>query len=822
MDITKFRELYDYEKASSVIKQFLDIKFEYFECLILFRIGDFYELFYEDAHVASKVLNIVLTCKKTKYADIPMCGIPHHALSNNLKKLVDEGHKVAICDQVETAKEAKIRDGLKSVLVKREVTRIITPGTILEESLLDSGEPNYLASIINSKNSGDKIAICYVDISISEIYIVETNKDSILEELSRISAKEILAIKSNITNEIDELINHTNFKVTYLDENLYKNLVGIILDYYKIFSLKAIGDLSDIQAYALAHIIGYLQHTQRENLHSLPLPKIVNHSSYMHIDRASRRNLELVRTLSNDKNGSLLNAIDKTITKAGSRLLYQFLCSPLRDIELINSRLNITELFYKNHDLTYKIRELLKGSSDIARYLTKIATNKSTPFDLLGIKHSLYITSSIKQLLISAFGINMPDSIEDLYNSLLYDQEIYDLINNAIKENISHKFSDGVIKNNYHPKIKELNELISNSKKYIQKLQIKYQEEVLVNNLRISHNNIIGLFIEVSLKDSANMEHSCFIHKQTTGNYVRYTTCELQSLESKMVNAKALMVNLEQELYKDICRQILNKENILHSLANSLAELDVFCNFGYIAYKYDYTKPIISDQISFEVLNGRHPVIEQIHAPFVANNCQMQDDSRIWLLTGPNMSGKSTFLRQNALIAIMAHIGSFVPANSTQIGIIDKIFSRIGYSDDLLNKQSTFMVEMLEMSTILSQATRNSMVIIDEIGRGTSTYDGIAIASSILRYLHDKISCRCLFSTHYHELTALSKSLSMIRNYTIAICEENDQITFLYKIQDDYINKSYGINVAKLAGLPEEVINDAKSMLSNLSSKHSG
>ncbi|WP_199402819.1 DNA mismatch repair protein MutS [Rickettsia asembonensis] len=820
MNLQEFKQKYNYDVATKMMQQYLDIKFANLDCLLLFRMGDFYEMFYEDAILASNVLGIALTKRgKNGEEEIAMCGVPYHALENYLTKLIEENYKVAICDQLETPEEAKNRGGYKTV-VTRDVTRIITPGTIIEENLIASAEPNYLASLVIPKNK-ETASLCYVDLSTSEIFVVNVPEAEILNELARLKPREIL-LSENLrsSNLADSIFKQLNFRITYQVDSFFaiNKCEKIILDFYKMKDIKGIGEISNSQICAIGSILEYLSLTQKQNIPHLPIPRIINFHSYMTIDFSTRRNLEIVTNSQGGSKGSLLSTLNHTVTKQGGRLLYNFLSSPLTNIAKINHRLNITEFFYSNLEIVKRIRELIKKTSDIERCLTRITMNRSSGRDLLSIKYTLETATIIKGVFFDAYGFNLPDFIEKIIKPLSGDAELYNLIDESIREDAPNNLNDGgIIKHEYHPKVAQLHDLINNGKLHIEKLKDQYRKETGIDSLKISHNNVIGLFIDITAKNVNKILDPKFIHRQTTVNNVRYTTTELQKLESELVNAKTLVISLEKELYADICNQVIEKASYLRMLASSLSVLDVFCNFAYIADEYDYVKPEFTDDLSFDIVKGRHPVVEKAlqreSKSFVYNDCHLSELERIWLITGPNMAGKSTFLRQNAIIAIIAQIGSFVPAKSAKIGVVDKIFSRIGAADDLIKGQSTFMAEMLETSAILAQSTKNSLIILDEVGRGTSTYDGVSIAWSVLEYIHDKLKCRCLFATHYHELTVMSNFLPALQNYTIAIEESGKDILFLHNIISGAADRSYGIHVAALAGLPASVINRAEQIL---------
>lgn len=818
MQQDQFREKYNYEAATQVMRQFLDLKFKNFECLLLFRMGDFYELFYEDAITASRTLGIALTKRgKGGEHEIPMCGVPHHALENYLNKLLEDGFKVAICDQMETPDEAKKRGGYKAV-VNREVTRIITPGTIIEESLLEAGEPNYLVSISLDKQVA---SIASVDLSTSEISVISLPESEIVNEIARINPKEILLSDKYRTSKLYSLITtHTNRYISFQVDSIYalRKCEKNILDFYKLQSLEAIGALDNTQISALGSLIEYVSLTQKDKLPRLPMPKILNYQKFMSIDAGTRRSLEINLSQSGSVKGSLFSCIDHTLSKGGRRLLYQYLSAPLIEIDRINRRLDITNFFYDNISLVHSIQDLLKKTGDLERCITRLNMQRSTPKDLLSIKYTIEIAEQISAEFLRNKGTQLPDNIEKLIKPLLGQNELYQLIDEAIIDEAQNSISQGnIIKHAYHPKVAELYGLIENGQDAIDKLCAKYRSQTGIDTLKINNNNVLGLFIDITSRHANKVIDTKFIHRQTTANSIRYTTVELQELESKMVNAKLLVVNLEQEIYHKICEQLIEHQSNLLSLTRSLSLLDVYCSFAYLADENNYCKPELSEDMRFEIAGGRHPVVENAlkksNESFVHNDCTLSMNKRVSLITGPNMAGKSTYLRQNAVIAILAHIGSYVPAKSAHIGAIDKIFSRIGGGDDLNKGQSTFMLEMLETSAILAQSSHKSLIILDEVGRGTSTYDGVSIAWSVLEHIHDKIRARCLFATHYHELTSMENLLPALSNYTIEIKDTDGVVVFLHKIIQGTADRSYGVHVAELAGLPRSVIKRASELL---------
>ena len=642
--------------------------------------------------------------------------------------------------------------------------------------------------------------------------------------LNNLSPKEILISEQlNQISALKELF-QTYKKQLIIQANSYFSATKckkIIENFYKINTVNAIGEINNCHISAIGAVLEYINITQKNNPPKLPIPKIIDISGFMLIDSVTKRNLEIVRSIDGSYQGSLLSIIDYTLTKQGSRLLYKYISNPLVDINKINNRLEIIELLCKNTSLNNKIRPLLKLSGDIERSLAKISMRRASPQDLLIIQNTIKFSIQIKEIIYNNLGFNLPILFEEIIQNLPNDLTIYTILKESIKEEPNNNVNNGgFIKETYHPRVQELSQLIENSTNIINQLRIKYQEQTGIDNLKICQNNIWGLFIEVSNKQAYKITSEIFLHKQTTTNSVRFTTEELKKLDIDILNAKNLVINLEKELFYKLCDTVLQYSSMIYNCSNSIALLDVFCSLSYVAMEYKYVKPIIKNDLSFVIEGGKHPVVEQSllknQEHFISNNITLLRENYVLLLTGPNMAGKSTFLRQNALIAILAQMGSFVPATYAEIGIVDKLFTRIGANDDLNKGQSTFMVEMVETSAILSQATKRSLIILDEVGRGTATYDGLAIAWSSLEYIHNDLQCRCLFATHYHELTDLSKTLSFLKNYTILVKELEDKIIFLHKIIEGIADKSYGIHVAQLAGIPNIVLKRANLILSLL------
>ncbi|KJV57100.1 DNA mismatch repair protein MutS [Orientia chuto str. Dubai] len=816
-----FRNKYQYCQATPMLQQYLDIKFLHQYCILLFRVGDFYELFFDDAITVSKLLGLALA-KKGKHAgqDLPMCGIPHHALESYLPRLVEQEYKVALCEQLESPEEAKKRDGYKAV-VKRDVVRIITAGTITEENLIKANAPNYLAAIVIHK---DTASICYCDVSTVEFIVIDVAIHHLTSELSRINPKEIILSESIQHNSsLLALFDNYKQKIVYQVESYFSfnKAQRIIQNYYEIITIDSIGSLNNAQVSTVGAILEYLNIIQKHSKSKLPFPQIVSHENFMLIDASARKNLELTSALNGNFKGSLLSVIDATVTNQGGRLLYKFLSTPLANVNSINSRLQVTDFFYQNLQLVENLRQIIKSAPDIERALSRILIAKALPKDLECIKISLKLALNIKEELAKVLDQNIPKYLEKIYNPLFGDNELYNLLDSALLTDLPNSTNDGgFIKSSYNAKLAELRHLVHNSSNFIEQLKLQYRQETLVDTLKICRNNVLGLFIEVSSKNAHKITDHKFIYKQTTTTAVRFTTNELQNLEAEMLNANGMIIALEQEILVELCKAISLKSKKLNNLAKSISLIDVFCNFAYISHEYNYCRPEITNDLAFNIVAGRHSVIEKLitkkHENFINNDCNLQNNQRIWLITGPNMAGKSTFLRQNAIIVILAQIGCYVPAQSAQIGVVDKLFSRIGAADDLASGQSTFMVEMVETSVILAQSTFRSLVILDEIGRGTSTYDGISIAWSCLEYIHNNISCRCLFATHYHELVDLASKLPSLKNFTVKIHDSDGKLSFLYKIIEGAANKSYGIHVAELAGLPQIVLKRAKEILLEL------
>jgi DNA mismatch repair protein MutS len=813
---------FSYEKAiknsTPMMQQYLNIKSQYKDCLLFYRMGDFYEMFFEDAVAASSLLKIALTKRgKHESQDIPMCGIPFHSSEPYLHKLIEAGHKVAICEQLESPEEAKKR-GYKAI-VRREVVRVVTPGTITEESLLNSVSLNYLLSITKSQAG---IAISWIDLSTGEFNVMNSSIDNIISDIARLNPKEILVSEKVFADtELKQFISEWRNKLTTQVNSFFDfNRSELRLkSFYNVKFLDSFGSFSKEQICSCGAILEYLLITQKDSMPRLNIPRIQNKDSFMAIDLATRRNLELTQSLSGANQGSLLSIIDKTMTSMGGRLIHKYISSPLIDCEAISKRQEMVQFFYDNTNVIEHLVPILKRIPDFERALARLMVNRGGPRDLLSIRSALQQVLYILEV-FEHFNITIPDHISNYLLFLNNFEELILQLSDGLNDDVPINLKDGlVIKRGYSLRLDELYNITENSQSKLNELKQKYIKQTGITNLKITKNNILGFYIEITPINADKIDNNIFKHRQSLATSVRYTTDELKQLESDIINAEDLIIKLETELFKQLVDSVLLHSEKIYLLAQAIAIIDVMSGLARVAVENNYVRPIIDNSKDFILVKARHPVIELSLArnnEFISNDINLHDKSKIYLLTGPNMAGKSTYLRQNALIAILSQIGSFVPAEYAKIGIVDKIYSRIGASDDLARGRSTFMVEMVETATILNHATDKSLVILDEIGRGTSTYDGLSIAWSCLEYIHNKIDCRTLFATHYQELSNLVNHLSKLKCYTMSVKEWQDKIIFLHKIIEGVTDRSYGVHVAKLAGLPDVVVNRAEEILQTL------
>lgn len=819
-----------------MMAQYLQIKKEHQDYLLFYRMGDFYELFLDDAVIASKALDIALTKRgKLDSQDIPMCGVPFHAYESYLAKLIRQGYKVAICEQVEDPKEAKKR-GAKSV-VKREVIRLVTAGTLTEEPLLDAKKNNFLLTLAKVN---DTLGLSWLDISTGDFYLQEVAlkaKDEgvvLAGILSRLNPVETVISDAYLQNpQIFNVLNDYRDQLSVLpqarfnSENAKKRLETV----FKVEAVEAFGNFTRAEITAAGVLLDYVENTQKGKIPLISKPVKVTENQIMEIDGATRRSLELVEALTGDKNSCLLGVIDRTVTGAGGRLLASRVSNPLKDIEGINRRLDSVEFFTRFNRIRQEVRAILKACPDIERAVSRLSLGRGGPRDLANIKTALAVVPQLKNLVMS-FNQNtdeqilseFPDSLKTVLNNLGEHSNLVSTLEQALAEDLPLLARDGgFIREGFYPPLDEIKLLKNDSHKMIVELQNKYAEATGISNLKIKYNNVIGYFIEVQSKFAPEMlENKDFIHRQSVLNATRFTTVELTELENKIRGAADKALAMELEMFDNLVKDVRLASEDISRTAKAMAELDVSSALADLAVEKNYCRPQIDDSLIFDVKEGRHPVVENAISKenagaFVGNNCQLDDaHGRLWLLTGPNMAGKSTFLRQNAIIAIMAQMGSFVPCASAHIGVIDKIFSRVGASDDLARGRSTFMVEMVETASILNQADERSFVILDEIGRGTATFDGLSIAWAVVEHLHELNKCRALFATHYHELTALTSKLPLMTLHCMKIKEFNDEVIFLHEVIDGAADRSYGIHVAKLAGLPRTVVKRAEQVLETL------
>ena len=817
-----------------MMAQYLQIKKEHQDYLLFYRMGDFYELFLDDAVIASKALDIALT-KRGKLDSQDMCGVPFHAYESYLAKLIRQGYKVAICEQVEDPKEAKKR-GAKSV-VKREVIRLVTAGTLTEEPLLDAKKNNFLLTLAKVN---DTLGLSWLDISTGDFYLQEVllkAKDEgvvLAGILSRLNPVETVISDAYLQNpQIFNVLNDYRDQLSVLpqarfnSENAKKRLETV----FKVEAVEAFGNFTRAEITAAGVLLDYVENTQKGKIPLISKPVKVTESQIMEIDGATRRSLELVEALTGDKNSCLLGVIDRTVTGAGGRLLASRVSNPLKDIEGINRRLDSVEFFTRFNRIRQEVRAILKACPDIERAVSRLSLGRGGPRDLANIKTALAVVPQLKNLVMS-FNQNtdeqilseFPDSLKTVLNNLGEHSNLVSTLEQALAEDLPLLARDGgFIREGFYPPLDEIKLLKNDSHKMIVELQNKYAEATGISNLKIKYNNVIGYFIEVQSKFAPEMlENKDFIHRQSVLNATRFTTVELTELENKIRGAADKALAMELEMFDNLVKDVRLASEDISRTAKAMAELDVSSALADLAVEKNYCRPQIDDSLVFDVKEGRHPVVENAISKenagaFVGNNCQLDDaHGRLWLLTGPNMAGKSTFLRQNAIIAIMAQMGSFVPCASAHIGVIDKIFSRVGASDDLARGRSTFMVEMVETASILNQADERSFVILDEIGRGTATFDGLSIAWAVVEHLHELNKCRALFATHYHELTALTSKLPLMTLHCMKIKEFNDEVIFLHEVIDGAADRSYGIHVAKLAGLPRTVVKRAEQVLETL------
>lgn len=814
----------DINETTDVMKQYLNIKRENEDSILFYRLGDFYETFFEDAELLSRELELTLTGRDAgkTYGRVPLAGIPYKAAETYLEKLVEKGYKVAICEQLEDPKQAK-------GLVKRGVVRTITAGTLVESRFLNQNSNNYICALFEENN---KWGFAYTDISTGEFKAATLEYDAVLTELARIQPSEIVAPAKklklepfqivpeetvDLPEEITQKYNCTKVPARVFEEDFAQHNLQSVL---KINSLDSIGYNNNPLAYrASAGVFAYIWENMKEGFPKFERIEIYELSAYVTLDVHSRKNLELTETLrEKNKYGSLLWAIDKTVTNMGARLLKSWICQPLKDLNQIKARHKTVQTLVENNSARSELERILRNIYDIQRLSTRVSNNSANPRDFVSLKSSLLTLPELINTAKNA-GLDIFDKIENRIEEI---QQYAELIDKTINDDPPILIKEGgVIKSGVNGSLDYLRDLLTNGEDWLKKFEEKERNKTGIPTLKVGYNRVFGYFIEVT-NSNLNKVPDDYIRKQTLTGAERFITDTLKKHEDEVVTAQVKANDLEYKLYCDFRDYSKEFVSLIREIAQLIAELDVFYSFASIAVEQNYICPEMDESTDFIIKNGRHPVLEKILplGTYVSNDLELSCDdlskTQLMILTGPNMAGKSTFMRQNALIVILAQIGAFIPADYAKIGIVDKIFTRVGASDDLTLGKSTFMVEMTETAYILNTATKNSLILIDEIGRGTSTYDGVAIAWSVAEYIATKIGAKCIFATHYHELNVMTKTYPQIKSYRITIAEQNGEIEFLRKVVTGGASKSYGIQVAKMAGLPIKVINRSEELMKKM------
>ncbi len=837
-------------EASPSMAQFLEIKAANPDCLLWYRMGDFYELFFDDAVTASAALGIVLTKRgKHQGQEIPMCGVPIHRADEYLQRLIRAGHRVAVAEQLEDPAEARKR-GSKAV-VRRDVVRLVTPGTLTEDALLDAKARNYLTALFLGGTAGGaggkvpaeaKLALASLDISTGEFEVGEVKGADLPGELMRLSPSEVILSDTLFGDAwLKRWVELSGAAATPVPTAYFDSLAGeaALKQQLKVAELGGFGDFARAELAAVGALLKYVELTQIGRRPVLRPPRKSGSNSLLLIDAASRASLELTRSTAGEKQGSLLGAIDRTVTGAGARELAGRLASPLRDPRQIESRLDAVGFLIDQESLREALRDSLRSAPDLARAVSRLAFARGSPRDLGAVRDALGIAARVLELLAGdGDGMGLPAELSRISVRLgSVADDLHAALAGALVDDPPHLRRDGgFVREGFKSELDEARRLKEDSRGVMAGLEATYIERTGVKSLKVRHNNILGFYIEVTQANAKPLLEGKlageFRHRQTMANAVRFSTPELIETEGRIASATERALSLEQEVFTDLSEAVQREERGLSEIAAALAELDATAGLAELARHEGYTRPVVDGSEAFEIRGGRHPVVEQALAsakagPFIENDCVLGraepsvaaeevEGGRIWLVTGPNMAGKSTFLRQNALIVVLAQMGSYVPARSATIGAVDRLFSRVGASDDLARGRSTFMVEMVETAAILNQASRRSLIILDEIGRGTATFDGLSIAWATVEFLHEVVGARTLFATHYHELTALGRRLPDVANVTMDVREWHDEIVFLHKVKPGAADRSYGIQVAKLAGLPATVLGRAREVLALL------
>ena len=823
-----------------MMAQYLSVKESHPDSLLFYRMGDFYEMFFEDAEIAAEILGIALTKRgKNQGEDIPMCGVPVHAVDAYMARLIRAGHRVAVCEQTESPEDQKQR-GAKGPL-KRDVVRVMTPGTLTEDDLLEPRAHNFLAAL---GRAGDSQALAWADMSTGDFFVESLTDDGVSDDHGASTAIEDIIVRLTPSELIvpqgqdcsqwpwaDELC------ITEQAPSMFDSGLGMqaLQNFFGVSSLDGYGDFSRAMLSAAGALLGYIEVTQIGNMPRLQPLQAIAHSVYLDIDPATRRSLELTRTLTGERKGSLLHAVDRSMTAAGSRMLAARLAAPLCDLTAIVARQDLVSWFIEYDATMTAMRDKLRTLPDMQRAVTRLTMGHGGPRDLAALEAGLRIAEAvvglIRQTKTNALDAALPATMESLLEMLVAPLALADKLAPALADELPFQARDGgFVRIGYDQGLDDVRQLRDESRRLIAALQARYAEETEIASLKIKHNNVLGYHVDVRATHADKlMQSELFIHRQTTAQTVRFTTTELAEMERDMAAAAGKALAKEMEIFDILTEAVAGCANAIGEAAMALAELDVAGGSAVLARDAQFVRPEMRDTPVFEIDKGRHPVIEMMlpaQTPFIPNDCKLgadgDDVAAIWLLTGPNMAGKSTFLRQNAHIIILAQAGLFVPADRAVIGIVDRLFSRVGASDDLAKGRSTFMVEMVETAAILNRATPRSFVILDEIGRGTATYDGLAIAWATLEHLHDVNQCRTLFATHYHELTHLQDAKARLLCHSMQVREWQGDIVFLHRVIAGAADRSYGVHVARLAGLPNKVLGRAEQILAELEAGRHG
>lgn len=817
--------------TTPLMAQYLSIKQAHPNALLFYRMGDFYELFFEDAEVAAQALEIALTKRgRHEGRDIPMCGVPVHSHETYLLRLIRKGHRVAICEQTEDPAEARKRGG--KAVVQRDVVRVVTPGTITEESLLEPRTNSYLAALAET---GGTLGLAWLDLSTGELIGQSLAVTEVAAELARLEPKELLLPERLLQQpDLFEVFGEMKDRLApqpnqrFRTEDARRALEAA----YGVTTLDGFGRLDPAEVAAAGALISYVKATQKGRLPRLRPVRRLARESVMTIDPATRRNLELVKTLSDNRSGSLLDTIDQTVTGPGARLLANHVSAPLTESRAINERLDVVDFWHAHGTNRAAVRAELTGSADVERALARLTVGRGGPRDLGAIRDGLARVPNLRLASTRSILVPVPEALNAALKDLGEHSRLVDRLTRALAPDLPLLARDGgFITRDYAPQLDEQITLRDEGRRLVAALQARYVDLTRITSLKIKHNNVLGYHVDVSTAQADKLmdasHQGLFIHRQTTANAVRFTTTELGDLERNIAEAADRALAIEIGLFQDLVEEVTGQADAILTCARAIAVIDTSAALAELASQWGWCRPQVDESHDFQITKGRHPVVEAAlkaegDQPFVPNDCDLSADQRLWLLTGPNMAGKSTFLRQNALIPVLAQMGSFVPAETAKLGVVDRLFSRVGAADDLARGRSTFMVEMVETAAILNQAGPRALVILDEIGRGTATFDGLSIAWACIEHLHDTNRSRSLFATHYHELTALAQRLPAVSCHTVRVKEWQGDVVFLHEVAPGTADRSYGLHVARLAGLPPSVVARARTILELLEQGEQG